>query len=50
MASLWQRLRARKAQLGELQAVHSENHTRLYGRPSQKKPGTEKKNGQGMYV
>ena len=47
MASICQRLRARKAQLSELQAVHSENHTKLYGRPTQKKPGTEKKSPQG---
>ena len=38
-----QRLRARKASLAELQAIHSENHVRLYGRPSQRKPGQDKK-------
>jgi len=38
-----QRLRARKASLAELQAMHSENHVRLYGRPSQRKPGQDKK-------
>lgn len=38
-----QRLRARKASLAELQTIHSENHVRLYGRPSQRKPGQEKK-------
>ena len=42
-----QRLRARKASLAELQAIHSENHVRLYGRPSQRKPGQDKK---GLYV
>ncbi len=49
-----QRLRARKASLAELQAIHSENHVRLYGRPSLRKPGQERKgmavmaNGRGL--
>ena len=50
LASPWQRLRARKAQLSELQAIHSEHHTKLYGRPSQKKPGVDKKANQGVWV
>ena len=38
-----QRLRARKASLAELQALHSDNHVRLYGRSSQRKVGSDKK-------
>ena len=41
--SYLQRLRARKASLAELQTLHSENHVRLYGRPSQRKPGQDRK-------
>ena len=41
--SLLQRLRARKASLAELQALHSDNHVKLYGRSSQRKPGQDKK-------
>ncbi len=43
MCSTVQRLRARKASLAELQSVHSENHVKLYGRPTQRKPGQERK-------
>ena len=43
-----QRLRARKASMAELQAIHSENHVRLYGRSSQRKPGQERKGGLQM--
>lgn len=40
---LLQRLRARKATVQELQTIHSENHVRLYGRSTQRRPGQEKK-------
>ena len=45
-----QRLRARKASLAELQSMHSENHVRLYGRPSQRKAGMEKKDSGRAFV
>ncbi|XP_064401979.1 histone deacetylase 4-like [Halichondria panicea] len=44
------RLRARKSSLAELQSIHSENHVRLYGRPSQRKPGQERKDPSRTFV
>lgn len=48
--SVLQRLRARKASLAELQTIHSENHVKLYGRPSQRRQGQEKKDTGRAFV
>ncbi|CAI8040894.1 Histone deacetylase 4, partial [Geodia barretti] len=44
------RLRARKASLAELQALHSDNHVRLYGRSSQRKVGSDKKDPTRSFI
>lgn len=45
-----QRLKARKASMAELQSIHSENHVRLYARPTQRKPGVEKKDSGRAFI
>jgi acetoin utilization deacetylase AcuC-like enzyme len=44
------RLRARKASLAELQALHSDNHVKLYGRSSQRKVGQDKKDPTRSFI
>lgn len=48
--SFIQRLKARKASMAELQSIHSENHVRLYARPTQRKPGVEKKDSGRAFI
>ena len=45
-----QRLKARKASMAELQSIHSENHVRLYARPTQRRPGVEKKDSGRAFI
>lgn len=44
------RLRARKASLAELQALHSDNHVKLYGRSSQRKVAADKKDPTRSFI
>lgn len=50
VAAACRRLRARKASLAELQALHSENHVKLYGRSSQRKLGQDKKDPSRAFI
>ena len=36
--------------MAELQSIHSENHVRLYARPTQRKPGVEKKDSGRAFI
>ncbi len=36
--------------MAELQSIHSENHVRLYGRSTQRKPGQERKDPSRAFV
>lgn len=52
MMSLSQRVRGRKATLDEIQTVHTEHHTLLYGTSPQSRHKLESKNllGEGMKI